>query len=76
MTKSTPTLTLTQSGLLAVLLQRQRYAVFQLARRRAHRKHLRAAIWSTLTQPWRSLTAPTLIDDSAEPVMGTGPRHT
>src|SRR5436190_5623893 len=38
MTKSTPTLTLTQSGLLAVLLQRQRYAVIQLARRRAHRQ--------------------------------------
>ena len=49
MTKLTPTLT--QSGLLAVLLQRQRYKVFQLARRRAHRKHLRAAFWSTLT--WR-----------------------
>jgi hypothetical protein len=29
--------TLTQSGLLAVLLQRQRYKVIQLARRRAHR---------------------------------------
>src|SRR5436309_15935345 len=55
MRKSTPTLT--QSGLLAVLLQRQRYKVFQLARRRAHRKYLRAAFWSTLTWPWRALTA-------------------
>jgi hypothetical protein len=47
MTKSTPTLT--QSGLLAVLLQRQRYIVFQLARRSAHRKRVRAAFWNTLT---------------------------
>src|SRR5213080_872558 len=43
MTTSTPTLTLTQSGLLAVLLQRQRYAVIELARRHAHRQDLRAA---------------------------------
>ena len=34
MTKSN--LTLTQSGLLAVLLQRQRYKIIELARRRAH----------------------------------------
>ena len=47
MTKSTPTLT--QSGLLAVLLQRQRYRVFQLARRSAHRKRAQAALWDTLT---------------------------
>jgi len=59
--------TLTQSGLLAVLLQRQRYKVIQLAWRRAHRKHMRAAIWNTLTWPYRALTAPTLIGDSAEP---------
>jgi len=60
MTKSTPTLT--QSGLLAVLLQRQRYKVIQLAWRRAQRKHVRAAIWSTLTWPWHALMAPTLVD--------------
>ncbi len=52
------TLTLTQSGLLAVLLKRQRYAVIQLARRHAHRKHMRAALWNTLTWPYRALTAP------------------
>jgi hypothetical protein len=75
MTKSTRTLTLTQSGLLAVLLQRQRYAVIELARRRAHRQRMRAAFWSALTWPWRALTAPRLIDDSAEPVVGTVPRH-
>jgi hypothetical protein len=62
MTKSTPTLTLTQSGLLAVLLQRQRYAVIQLARHHARRQHLRAAFWKTLTWPFRSLTARTLVD--------------
>jgi hypothetical protein len=56
MTRSTPTLT--QSGLLAVLLQRQRYKVVQLAWRRAQRKHMRAALWSTLTRPWRPRTAP------------------
>jgi hypothetical protein len=62
MTKSTPTLTLTQSGLLAVLLQRQRYAVIQLARHHARRQHLRAAFWKNLTWPFRPLTAPTLVD--------------
>jgi len=56
MRKLTPTLT--QSGLLAVLLQRQRYKISQLAGRRAQRKHMRAALWSTLTWPWRALTAP------------------
>ena len=45
--------TLTQSGLLAVLLQRQRYKVIQLAQRGAHRKQLRAAFWSILTWPNR-----------------------
>jgi hypothetical protein len=75
MTKSTPTLTLTQSGLLAVLLQRQRYAVIELARRHAHRKHMRAAFWSTLAWPFRALTARTFIDDSAEPFVRTVERH-
>jgi hypothetical protein len=56
MRKLTPTLT--QSGLLAVLLQRQRYKRGRLAWRRAQRKHMRAALWSTLTWPWRALTAP------------------
>jgi hypothetical protein len=60
MTKSTPTLA--QSGLLAVLLQRQRYAVIELAQRHAHRQHLRAAFWKTLTWPFRALTARTLVN--------------
>jgi aspartate/methionine/tyrosine aminotransferase len=42
------TATLTQSGLLAVLLQRQRYKVIELARRRAHREQARTAFRSTL----------------------------
>src|SRR6266508_3539366 len=53
MTKSTATLTLTESGLLAVLLQRQRHA---------HRQHLRAAFWKTLTWPFRAPTARTLVN--------------
>jgi hypothetical protein len=61
MTKSTPILTLTQSGPMAVLLQRQRDAVIQLDRH-AHRKHMRAAFWKTLTWPFRALTARTLVD--------------
>ena len=56
MRKLTPTLT--QSGLLAVLLQCQRYKISQLGWRRAQRKHMRAALWITLTWPWRALTAP------------------
>jgi hypothetical protein len=74
MTKSTPTLTLTQSGLLAVLLQRQRDAVIELAWRRAHRQHMRTAFWSALTWPWRALATPRLVD-SAESVVATVPRH-
>jgi hypothetical protein len=73
MTKSTPTLT--QSGLLAVLLEQQRRKVIQLARRRAHRKHLCAAFWSILSWPFRALTARTLSDNSAEPLVGTVPRQ-
>src|SRR5438094_10224860 len=72
MTKSTPTLT--QSGLLAVLLQRQRYKVIQLAWRGAHRKHVRAAVWSTLTWPFRARTARGLVDDSAKPLVRIVPR--
>jgi len=60
------TQTLTKSGLLAVLLQRQRSEVIRLAERRAHRKHIRASLWNTLTWPYRALTAPRLVDVSAE----------
>ena len=70
------TQTLTQSGLLAVLLKRQRYKVIQLAQRRAHRKDMRAALWNTLTWPYRALTTRTLVGDSAESFVGTVPRRT
>jgi len=65
MTKSTqtlmqPTQTLTQSGLLALLLQRQRYRIIQLARRRAQGKRLRAAFWNSLN--WSRGTLPKLVE--------------
>jgi len=50
MTKS-----ITQSGLLAELLEHQRRNVIELARRRAHRKQVRAVLWSILAWPWRAL---------------------
>jgi hypothetical protein len=71
MRKLTPTLT--QSGLLAVLLQRQRYKISQLARRRAQRKHMRAALWSTLTWPWRALTAPVPVRHSRRALRRISP---
>jgi hypothetical protein len=70
------TLTLTQSGLLAVLLQRHRYKVIQLARRRAHRKQLQAALWSAIRWPFRAFTAGTRADDSAKTFVRTVLRHT
>jgi hypothetical protein len=69
------TQTLTQSGLLAVLLQRQHSEVIRLAQR-AHRKHTRASLWNTLTWPYRALTARRLVGDSAERFVGTVPRQT
>ncbi|HJW39518.1 MAG TPA: hypothetical protein VJ420_12945 [Candidatus Udaeobacter sp.] len=74
MTKSN--LTLTQSGLLAVLLQRQRHKVIELGRRRARRTQVRAPFWSSLTRRASALTARTLVDDSAKPSVGTVARHT
>jgi hypothetical protein len=43
-------LTLTQSGKLALLLERQRGKVIELARRRAHWEHLRSALSGTLNR--------------------------
>jgi len=71
MAKSNPTLT--QSGLLAVLLERQRYKAIQLGQRRAHRKELRSAFWNTLTRLWRALTAPTTVNDSDQPFGANRP---
>jgi hypothetical protein len=50
--KEKSTLTLTQSGLLAVVLEHQRRKVIEMARRRTHREHLRAAFWSAVTRLW------------------------
>jgi hypothetical protein len=74
MTKSN--LTLTQSGLLAVLLQRQRHKVIELARRPAPGTQMRAPFWSSLTRRWGALTPRTLVNDSAKPSLRTVPRHT
>ena len=71
MRKLTPTLT--QSGLLAVLLQRQSYKIRQLAWRRAERKHMRDVLWITLTWPWRALTAPMPLRHSRRALRRTPP---
>ena len=46
------TLTLTQSGMLAALLEHQRRKVIEMALRREHRDQLRAAFWNGFTKPW------------------------
>ena len=74
MTKLTQTLT--QSGLLAVLLERQRSKAIELAWRRAHPKHLGAAVWSTLIWPFRALMARMHVHNSAKLLVGTVPRRT
>ena len=70
------TTTLTQSGLLAVLFQRQRNKVIQLARRRARREKMRAAFWRTFAWLFHSRTLRTRADETAKPLIGTVPRHT
>ena len=74
MTKSN--LTLTQSGLLAVLLQRQRHKVIELAQRRPHGSKWELSFGVASLGWWGPLTARTLVDDSAKPSVGTVPRHT
>ncbi len=74
MRKLTPTLT--QSGLLAVLLQRQRYKVIQLAQRSADSKQQPGAFGGAITWPFRALTARTLVDDFAKPLVETVPPRT
>jgi len=73
MTKST--LTLTESGLLALLLEHQRRKVIQLARRRAHRERLCAAFWDTVNRPFRAFAARRRADGSTEPSVETLPRQ-
>lgn len=73
MSKSTQTLT--QSGLLAVLLHRQRYVSY-LARCRVDRKHQHNAVWSGLTRAWQAFKAPKSLDDSSLPTVRVSRRHT
>jgi hypothetical protein len=70
---STPTLT--QSGLLAVLLKRQRQKVIESAQRRAHRKNGRLAFSSVFT--WLFARGRDAISDRTfrRDVAGTLPRH-
>jgi hypothetical protein len=72
----TATLTLTQSGLLAVLLDHQLYKAIQLARRRARREKMRVAFWRTLEKLPHPRRVRTFVDDSAKPLLGTVPHHT
>jgi hypothetical protein len=72
----TATLTLTQSGLLAVLLERQRYKASQWAWCRAHPEKMRAAFLRKLKSLFRVRAARTAVRDSAKPLIGTIPRHT
>ena len=67
--------TLTQSGLLGVLLQRQRDKISQLAWRRGQRKHLRAALWSTSRGRGGRLRQPCPSDIRAELLVGYLSRH-
>jgi hypothetical protein len=68
--------TLTQSGLLAVLLQRQRYKVIELARRRARREQARAAFRSTLNWLLTLAHGATVGRLFPRGFGGTVPRHT
>jgi hypothetical protein len=71
--KSTPTLT--QSGLLAVLLQRQHDKVIELAERRAHRGQMRSASSSTVTWLWARVRDAIAGRPFHRGVGGTLPRH-
>lgn len=72
----TATLTLTQSGLLAALLEHQRYKAIELAWRRARREKMHAIFWRTLKWLLHPRRVPTPAHDSAEPLIGTTVRHT
>jgi hypothetical protein len=64
--------TLTQSGLLAVLLQRQRRKEIESARRRTRREQARAVFWNC----WRALHGATVSRLFRRGFGGTVPRHT
>jgi len=64
--------TLTQSGLLAVLLQRQRRKMIESTRRRTRRERVRAVFWTC----WRTLHSVTVGRLFRRDFGGTVPRHT
>jgi hypothetical protein len=64
--------TLTQSGLLVVLLQRQRRKVIESARHHARREQVRAVFWNC----WRALHGATVGRLFRRGFGGTVPRHT
>ena len=68
--------TLTQSGLLAVLLEHQRYKAIQSAWRHAWHEKMHAAFRRTLTCLLHARRARTLDGDSTKRLIGTVPRHT
>jgi hypothetical protein len=61
MTRTTPTLS--QSGLLAVLLARQHYKAVQLARRRARFRQMRTAFLSAFRRPFSARQEPLLCEN-------------
>jgi hypothetical protein len=68
--------TLTQSGLLAVLLGRQHHKAMHSAWRLARREKIRAGFWKMLAGVIHPHRIRTHTHDSAKPLMGTIPRHT
>ena len=64
--------TLTQSGLLAELLQRQRRKGIELARRRIRHEKVRAVFWNC----WHALHGATVGRLFRRGFGGTVPRHT
>ena len=68
--------TLTQSGLLAVLLERRRSRVIQSAWRHAWHYKMRAAYLRTVAWLLRARGARTFRGDSAKPLIGTVQEHT
>jgi hypothetical protein len=71
--KSTPTLT--QSGLLAVLLQRQHDKVVESAERRSHRGQMRSPFSTALTWLLARGRAANSVRPFRRGVGGTLPRH-
>jgi hypothetical protein len=72
--RATPTLT--QSGLLALLLEWQRYKAIELRRHRARRAKVRAAFSRAVAWLFHPHTVRTHAVDSAKPLIGTVPHHT